>query len=198
VGSEALTLPDGPFTLEAWVKPLQVNGVRALLGKTEASELGLVLMRGRPQLYLHVDGAYTTVTTPAEYRVTTGHWHHVASCFDGAEVRLYLDGHLVARQAAAGTRTTNQYPLYVGAEPDARGNPNLFFAGQLDEVRISTTARYGEEAFTPARPVAADEATALLLHLDATVGPFTLDASPRHHHPLAVGNVVYEPVTTGK
>jgi hypothetical protein len=119
--------------------------------------------------------------------VPTRSWHHLAAVFDGEEMRLYLDGRRIAAEKAKGKRTTNAFPLYVGAEPAADGRPNFWFDGALDEVRVSKTARYEGESFEPERRHEPDADTVLLLHLDGTIGPFHLDSSPGAAHAHEVG-----------
>ncbi|MFN9332076.1 MAG: LamG domain-containing protein, partial [Planctomycetota bacterium] len=81
-----------------------------------------------------------------------GRWRHLAGVHDGAEVRLYVDGALAARAPAVGPRRTDDGPLLVGAGRDAAGRTAEAFAGRIDDVRLSRSARYAE-AFAPtARP----------------------------------------------
>jgi hypothetical protein len=160
-----------------------------VVGKTENSEFLLILDGGRPQFYVHVGEDYTILR--AEEPVPVDRWSHLAAVRDDAEVRLYVDGKLVARTAVEGPRTLNAMPIYVGAEPDAAGRPNRFFLGRIDEVRISSVARYSGEAFEPAVRHESDESTRLLLHLDVTRGPFTPDHSPSRASAASRGAVVY-------
>lgn len=179
VPSRAVPLPDGPFTLEGWFEARELRPRQSLVAKTESSEYGLSVASGRPVFVVHLDGGY--VVAAADRAIEPGRWHHVAGVFDGSELRLYVDGALTARTAGAGERTTNDLPLIVGGDVDGRGAGTSLFAGRIDEVRLSTGARY-DGAFEPARRVAADEATRLLLQMDDTVGPWTHDVSGRGAH----------------
>ena len=85
-------------------------------------------------------------------------------------------------------------PYFIGAEPDRRRRANGVFDGLIDELRISSGARYEGDAFEPARRHERDEQTVLLLHLDTSVGPFAPDDSPQGRHPLHTGKPTYEPV----
>jgi hypothetical protein len=187
-----LDLPDGPFTVEGWVRPGDLAGRRALLGKTERSEYGLFLSDGVPTFFVHGGERYATAKAEASL-LEEDRWHHVAGVFDGAEARLYVDGALVARVPAAGPRRKNTLPLYLGAEPDGAGRPNAHLAGLLDEIRISTGARYEADSFEPARRFEADEAAVLLLHCDALWGPFAVDATAGERHAFALGAVTTAP-----
>ena len=111
----------------------------------------------------------------------TKRWHHVAGVYDGKTASLFVDGRRVASVEASGARTKNDHPLFVGADPNPNGNPVDMLRGQIDEVRLSSVARYSS-AFTPRRRHRVDSATLLLLHLDREVGPLTPDSSGRGAH----------------
>lgn len=191
VESDAVELPDGPFTLEGWLKADDLSGRRAFLCKTESSAYGLFVGDGRPSFYVHLDGEYAAAQA-SQASLRPGQWHHVAGVFDGDEVRLYVDGQLAARQAARGRRTPNGHPLFVGADPDGSGQATSFFAGSVDGVRLSRVARYARERFEPVRRHAPDADTRLLLNMDELAGPWSYDASPIAAHPLRVGSVSWE------
>jgi hypothetical protein len=185
VPATAVALPDGPFTVEGWVAARSLKGRRPFLSKAQSSEWGLFLSDGLPEWSVHLDGRYATAKATA--RLSENEWHHVAGVFDGREVRLYVDGRRVAVTPASGTRTTNPHPLYVGADPDGSGRPVDPLTGAIDEVRISEGVRYEGESFEPRRRFEPDASTRLLLKLDATFGPWCLDASPSQAHSLRIG-----------
>jgi len=108
--------------------------------------------------------------------------------FDGSEVRLYVDGVLVASTPGSGTRTKRNLPLMVGADVDGEGRANSHFAGQIDELHLSLGARYEGERFTPERHPTGDERSILLLHMNAAQGPWVYDSSPRRRPARRVGN----------
>ncbi len=162
-------LPDGPFTIEARVLPAndKVNG--DIISKAEQSEFALNLSNGVPGFHAFIDGRYTsTIATDA---LPPGQWAHVAGVFDGKALTLYVNGKPVSTTPAAGKRGVNPLSLYIGANPDAKSAPTQFYSGALDEVRISSSARYTAE-FTPAATHARDDSTIYLFHCDEALGPF--------------------------
>lgn len=171
VASSELQLPDGPFTLEAWVKPDRFKGRQGIVAKTEGSEFGFFANGGELAFPVHLDGAYVEPKS-GETRMRVGEWQHVAGVFDGAELRLYLDGRLVGRAEADGKRTPNDLPLVVGGDVNNRGRCTSSFDGLIDEVRLSRSAVYSGESFDPARRLERGPETVLLLHMDAALGPF--------------------------
>jgi Concanavalin A-like lectin/glucanases superfamily len=64
-------------------------------------------------------------------------WHHFAATYDGAMVKIYIDGVLATSAVQTGAITTNTNPLTIGNQP---GFPE-FFGGSVDEVRIWKVAR---------------------------------------------------------
>ena len=171
VDSGAIELPDGPFTLEAWVKPDRFKGRQGVIAKTESSEYGFFANDGELAFPVHLGGAYVEPKSGAT-RMRAGEWQHIAGVFDGAELRLYLDGRLVGRAAASGKRTRNALPLVVGGDVDGRGRCTSSFDGLIDEVRLSRAALYEGPTFSPERRLESGPETVLLLHMDAALGPF--------------------------
>jgi hypothetical protein len=78
--------------------------------------------------------------------VVPGRWHHAAVVFDGASWSLYLDGALEATAPAAFTpRSDALAPASIGTALDSTGTPLGFFDGEIDEVRVWSTARSSAE-----------------------------------------------------
>ena len=174
IHSRDVQLPQGPFTVEAWVNPTKLNDSRAVVAKTQSSEYAIFLHDGRPQFDVHINGTY--ISPQANEPVEANTWTHLAGVYDGAQAKLFVNGKLVQSLVATGDRTTNTLPLFVGADPDGYGNPTREFGGQIDEVRLSTVARYVGD-FSPETRYDRDDKTLLLLHLDNAVGPFLRDDS---------------------
>jgi hypothetical protein len=186
VDQPRLGLATGPFTVEGRLRARDFTGRRGFLTHTENSGFGIFVSDGKPEFSVHVGGAYASATAERAL-LRTDVWHHVAGVYDGAEARLYVDGKLIARKEAKGKRKSNDLPFFVGADVDAKGEPTSFFAGDLDEIRLSRVARYVGDSFTPAERHETDAETVLLLRCDAPFGPFAPDFSPRRLHALLRG-----------
>ena len=186
VASAVASVPDGPLTLEGWVRARSLAGRRPFVTKTEGSEYGIFINDGRASFEVFLDGKYVKAEMPPDASLKADHWHHLAGVWDGTHVRLFVDGKPVATVAGSGKRKTNRLPLFVGADPNSAGKPVDQLTGEVDEVRLSTVARYADP-FRPQRFFSPDNHTALLLHLDQDVGPFTRDASSAAGHGLLVG-----------
>lgn len=106
-------------------------------------------------------------------------WHHVAFVFDGAEERLYVDGHLVASQSTSGGVGNGGGQAHIGAI----FRDNVLrdgFIGYLESLRISDVARYTGSMFDhPVGDLASDANTLLLFNFDEPAGSTTVaDESP--------------------
>src|SRR5690606_19307105 len=73
---------------------------------------GLLRVAGAIRFYVN-DWATTFVEVPLE----DNDWHHVAATYDGAFLRLYLDGELAAERAFDGAIVHSAAPLVIGAAP---------------------------------------------------------------------------------
>ncbi|WP_372722678.1 LamG-like jellyroll fold domain-containing protein [Novipirellula sp.] len=174
VDSSELKLPNGPFTLEAWVNPVQAAGHRGLIAKTQQSEFAFFMDEGVPQFDVNLKGKY--YSAKATDVLPVNQWSHLAGVYDGSEVKLYINGALAGSKKATGKRTTNKLPLFIGADPDTQGQATRPFLGKIDEVRVSKKAIYTSD-FKAERRLAAGTDTVLMLHLDRQFGPFVLDQS---------------------
>lgn len=164
-----LALPDGPLTVECWFRADEFGPRTGLLCKTENSDYGIFVNSGRVEWSVHLAGAYVVAET-ADPVFVPGRWHHVAGVYDGAEVRVYVDGRLAARAAGSGARKSNRLPFIIGADVASDGAPMSFFKGQIDEVRVASRALYSGEAFTPERRLNPVDGVELLTHFDARFG----------------------------
>lgn len=194
VESAALDLPDGPLTVEGWFEARSFGERVGLICKTESSEYGLFANGGKVEFVVFLGQAYV-IARGEEVVLEPGRWHHVAGVFDGAEVRAYVDGRLVARAAGAGKRRTNDLALHVGADVRRDGTAESFFDGRIDALRVSSRARYSGERFTPSRRLPIDEATELALDMEERLGPWLLDGSAHGRHAQRLCDATNEPET---
>lgn len=69
--------------------------------------------------------------------VNDGQWHYLAGTFDGANLKIYVDGALENTVASTYTPLTSGYPFAIGAWP-AGDNP---LTGSVDEISVWNTAK---------------------------------------------------------
>src|SRR5258708_3874484 len=125
------------MTLEAWVFPTgSLASWRAVLDKNVD---GYYLMASSdPNNRPVVGGTWTggNQNAAAPTALALNAWTHLAATFDGATVRLYVNGAQVASQAQTAPLATTTGTLQIGGD----SYPNEFFAGRIDQVRIYNRA----------------------------------------------------------
>ena len=143
------------MTIEAWVRPEAVTGTATIVAKTRAGgrfPYGLELDEGRPAGFAVVDGEQRRALADAP--LTAGTWQFVATTFDGAVVRTFVDGKQVAEAMAPGAIEPSDGPLALGANT-VHGE---HFGGAIDDVRVYARALSPAELATDAETdVAADD-----------------------------------------
>ncbi len=152
-GSARVTVPDAneldltaAMTLEAWVYPTAVpTDWSTVILKENSPSLAYALYAGtpanRPEGYVN-NGADRGTTGTAALPQNT--WTHLATTYDGATLRLYVNGTQVASQAVTGAIRTSSGVLSIGGN----GVWGEYFSGRLDEVRIYNRALSAAEVQT--------------------------------------------------
>ena len=170
----------GSWTVECWFNPVTDTG---------DNTVGLVIVGSHPStpntgggiLYRNFDNklqcswyAYNGSDPVQQFfffggaTITNNTWNHLAMVYDAdaSTWSVYLNG----------TRETNQSVTYSGVKLGDNGlvtiggiGAALPLTGNIDEVRISNTARYtGASVTAPTAPFVNDADTLLLLHMDGT------------------------------
>lgn len=180
-----IDLPPRACTLELWACADGAPGRQVLAQLGDAPQCALVLADGRIGFAVALADGVTTATSAAA-ALPEGRFCHLAGVHDGDEIRLYVDGALAASAPARGPRRVDAGPLLVGAGRDAQGHLSAGFAGRLDDVRLSGSARYAGGFVPTARPQP-DADTVLLLPCDVDFGPWTADRSGHGRHARRLG-----------
>jgi chitodextrinase len=122
------------MTLEAWVKPTLVsNAWRDVIYKANDNYYleATSAAPGGPPAGGGIFGG-TGAEARASSPLTAGSWAYLATTYDGSNVRLYVDGTLVATTPKAGSIATSTNPLQIGGDSIY----TQYFAGTIDEVRV--------------------------------------------------------------
>jgi len=140
---DALNTGDA-LTIECWVRT-DVAGQdnRWIVNRVyEAGDSGyrLGVLHGRP--CFEVPQTSWSHHLEGEVDLPTGRWVHLAGTFDGATMRLYVDGALRGTMDRPGPVKPNTYPLTLGSYEE--GHP-AFFQGLVDEVRLYSRALSADE-----------------------------------------------------
>jgi hypothetical protein len=159
--NDRVSIPDGAsldvtrMTIEAWVRPTTLTGWRTVLLKEGNDALAYAL-------YAHDNAnwpaAYINTGQQADRRseglaaLPLNTWTHLASTYDGATLRLYVNGVQVRSRAFTGNIANRPGPLSIG------GNAvwGEWFAGLIDDVRVYnralTIAEIQSDMNTPVAP----------------------------------------------
>ena len=143
--NDLVTVADAPgldlstgMTLEAWVRPTANTGWRTVVTKEQVGNIVYGLFSNsdtaRPSGIVSVGPAQDIARGPSALVLSS--WTHLATTYDGAVLRLYVNGSLVVSRNVSGAMPNSSQPLQIG------GN-NVWaewFAGSIDEVRVYNRA----------------------------------------------------------
>lgn len=165
-----------PFTVEAWVKLGSSDGfnlIAASEAKSSSTHWELYTFAGTGDLSFHAPGG-----SPDNVRggadLSDGQWHHVAAHCAPGQVKLFVDGKVVADQK-----------IQRFAQPDATASQfaigrlvegGLGCDGWIDDVRVSLGLR--PIAGVPTSPVHADTTSLAHWNLDQPMAVAKAPANP--------------------
>ena len=161
--SSSLALTTG-MTAEAWVNPTALgNAWRTVLLKEQTGNMVYDLYANGsggtkvPSSEVYVGGAKMVSAASA---LAAGTWTHLAATFDGATLRIYVNGTQASQLAVSGSIATSTGVLRIG------GNSiwGEYFSGLIDEVRVYNRAlsagEIGQDMTTPISPTDTQAPTA--------------------------------------
>lgn len=137
--ADAADLRPAQLTVEAWLKPDPTIGAYspALMKSTTANTwndgYGLQMNSDGTQISFFVNNYSSGSISVA---LTKGSWSHVAGTYDGATLKLYLNGELAASRAYTTPITHSTAPLWIGAGPGSYA-----WKGDADDVRVWNVVR---------------------------------------------------------
>ena len=145
--SNTMTVPNNPslnptnISIEAWIKAdtwaanSWQNVIVSKDGWASGNE-GYTLRAGaNGVLSFNFSGGGTWREVMSAPVMQIGKWYHVAGTYDGAMMRIYVNGEEVGTTAYAGAITNGSYNLTIGGAAYTAGGTR-YFDGNIDEVRI--------------------------------------------------------------
>lgn len=187
-----ITINDNNFdglangTVELWFKSSYKGAYQKLARKENCIDIGLTQdFGGGAKVFGSITGA-GDLGELEEHDYADGAWHHLALSWDGSFLRGYVDGVYKKRVAQSGSQANVADHLYLG-RIGWGGEP---LNGNIDEFRISDTARYTTEtSFTPQTTEFVDDAnTLVLLHMNDGTGTNANDETGDNDGTLSGGS----------
>lgn len=103
------------ITLESWFDNTNAyDSIRYLFDKSDNSTNGFELRLTSQNGVQIVFRSLSTISKVAT--IPTSGWVHVVATYDGANIKMYIDGSLQNTTASTGTITSNAYPLTIGGD----------------------------------------------------------------------------------
>jgi hypothetical protein len=154
-----IDLSSGDFTVDMWIRPTNVTGYKGLWQSGTSSLLNVYLIGDQVQ---GVVGGSTTLFLSST-RISPNVWTMISVEREGNVHRLYINGVLEASSSTGNRPDDGVFAIGKNGFGD--------FNGYIDELRLSSVARYGGTSFTePTANYAVDGDTNSLLHFDGTNG----------------------------
>lgn len=144
--ANSLDLSTG-MTLEAWVYPTgTLTGWRSLLIKEAPPESAYELYANtdinKVGGYVYINHAYGGAFSTSKLSVNT--WTHLATTYNGATLKLYVNGIQVGSKPQTGAMSASSGPLRI-AGSSMWGE---YFKGRIDEVRVYARSLTAQEIQT--------------------------------------------------
>ncbi len=217
-GSQYATIADNnsldvtnAVTLAAWIRPNAATTQYVLKKATTTGtnvngyELSLAAAgsAANQRPFIRFNQATSTdglrVNAVSQYPVDGNTWMHIAATYDGATIRMYVNGVQENFLAAAFTIGTNALALGVGAQGDGASK----FSGSMDEARVYNRALSAAEILalaTNTRTITATAGEHGLISPNGAVSvnfganqTFTITPDPGYH----VADVLADGVSVG-
>ncbi|WP_437818474.1 LamG-like jellyroll fold domain-containing protein [Sorangium sp. So ce1078] len=120
------------ITAAAWVNPRSVSGLRTIVNQWYTADSFLLGIHNGKYFFSVAFpnggvGQHVSVEAPA----VANAWAHLAGVYDGAALKLYVNGALAASTPASGTLQQSTRPIVIGGHPAWNA-----YDGLIDEVRL--------------------------------------------------------------
>ena len=171
--SDFVSIADSPdlrlteeFTIEAWVRPDSAQTDAPVIEKETSNFYSYKLLAGGetagvPEGFV-ADAPFSWEEVADEEALTNKAWSHLAMTYDGAAIRLYVNGKLVDTNSAPGPQGSEGNLIIGGEETED------FFKGRIDEIRIYDRALDGGE-------VTADKAAPIQTPRTGPIAAYSFD-----------------------
>jgi hypothetical protein len=164
------------LTLEATVVPRVVKG--GVIAGWGGAFVLRITNRGRYSVWAHdAQGGNPEVVGPM---AVAGQPVHLAAVWNGGVLELFVNGHREPTKLTfygCNDMPYDNFTLGCASPPGVAFAGEEFFDGIIDEVRVTSGARYTDD-FSPVARLDGDDQTQALFHCDEGSGATLEDASP--------------------
>jgi Concanavalin A-like lectin/glucanases superfamily len=136
------------FTAEGWFNPATTASGMVLMGQDDNTGTGdkwKVVTNASGSVTFILQKAGTTVSATGSTALTPSIWQHIAVNYDGATMKLFLNGVLLVQQSNPAGAHTFSLPLALGDYNSPAVSSS--FNGKIDEVRVYNRALGDREVF---------------------------------------------------
>jgi len=127
----------GELTLEAWIKPDDVNGLQYVISKwyavTNQRSYALCIENGKVDFRFTPDGTWgSRVQVISTQTISTNVWTHIAGTYDGSTMKIFINGvQDISMTATSLSVHSGSASVTIGGRLN-----NDYFDGCIDEARI--------------------------------------------------------------
>lgn len=154
------------FTIELWARPANVTGIKIMYDARNAGGYS----ENSPVIYQ--DGStfkfYFAADRAISGTISANTWYHLAVVKSGSDYKFYVNGTQVGSTYTNSATVTASSVLWLGAHKANGANTGYDYNGWMDEIRVSSVARYSAN-FTPSTTAFTNDSdTLLLVHANGT------------------------------
>ncbi|MFZ4455788.1 MAG: LamG-like jellyroll fold domain-containing protein [Bacteroidales bacterium] len=151
-GRNSALRPVLAITVEAWVNPdvnTTWNGVVTNLQDNYNNESGYGLFmdnsNNKIAWWVQTIGGIPNNMDVPSYTLPMHTWTHVVGTYDGATLKLYINGSMVSSRPRTGTINWNYQPIAFAIGQYLDDDEHHYFKGKIDDVRVWAYARSAQE-----------------------------------------------------
>ncbi len=138
----------GNLTISAWIYPTNLTGRKAIVAKYRESDASraYMLYTNNSNYFFSLSSNGTAVATVQGIgTLSTNVWYHIMAVYDGAEIKLYLNGVLDSNPFSytSGVNYTSAAPFVIGGLDNGTTDN---FDGRIDDVVIWNAALSASKA----------------------------------------------------
>lgn len=134
LGSGSSLAPTIALSLEAWIYPTQTASTGRVIDKFPGDYKGYSLFHSANSIGFQLYTSGLTEYYPTGVNLSANNWYHIVATYDGAYMRVYLNGSLVGTpQVKTGAITYTASNVNIGR---TALSGTQYFQGMIDDVKI--------------------------------------------------------------